>query len=124
MTHIQAWGIATLVSKRTRDSTGEMTKEEDQSSLRILRWVAKSLINRVDEFKPQEISNSIWAFATLGFGATTTSVQFNTNNDYISLQSDQPELDKELVSKALLAVAKNAITRLYRFRPQGMAGFI
>jgi hypothetical protein len=101
-----------------------MTKEEDQSSLRILRWVAKSLINRVDEFKPQEISNSIWAFATLGFGATTTSVQFNTNNDYISLQSDQPELDKELVSKALLAVAKNAITRLYRFRPQGMAGFI
>lgn len=107
-----------MISRRSSSTSEEENTVEDQSSLRILRWVAKSLIERVEDFKPQEISNSIWAFATLGFGATTTSGQFNTNNEYISLPSDQPELDRKLVSETLLAVAKNSSTRLNRFRPQ------
>ena len=92
--------------------------------MRILRWVARALIERVEDFKPQEISNSVWAFATLGFGATTVTNQFNTNNDYISLLSDQPEQDRKLVSEALLVVAKNARTRLNRFRPQELNNMV
>ncbi len=102
----------------SEDSSSRDMSTEDQSSLRILRWVAKSLCERVDDFKPQEISNSIWAFATLGFGATSSPSQFNTNNEYISLPSDQPEADRKLVSETLLIVAKNASGRLHRFRPQ------
>jgi len=64
------------------------------------------------------VSNSIWAFATVGFGAASTSIQFNTNNDYIYLNSDQEKEDRELVSKALDAVADSAMKRLPRFRPQ------
>lgn len=64
------------------------------------------------------VSNSIWAFATVGFGAASTSIQFNTNNDYIYLNSDLDKEDRELVSKALDVVADSAMKRLPRFRPQ------
>jgi len=113
-----------LISKRNSNQTDEENSEEDQSAIRILRWVAKSLIERIEDFKPQEISNSIWAFATLGFGATTSTGQFNTNNEYISLPSSQPELDRKLVSEALLVVAKNAKSRLNRFRPQELNNMV
>lgn len=116
--------MATLISKRSSDRSEEDSRKEDQSSLRILRWVAKALIDRIEDFKPQEISNSIWAFATLGFGATTTTGQFNTNNEYISLPSDQPEFDRQLVSETLLVVAKNAKNRLNRFRPQELNNLV
>ncbi len=113
--------MATLISKRSSDTENH---NEDQASLRILRWVAKSLIERVEDFKPQEISNSIWAFATLGFGATTTTGQFNTNNEYISLPSEQPVFDRQLVSETLLVVARSSKMRLHRFRPQELNNLV
>ena len=64
------------------------------------------------------VSNSIWAFATIGFGAAQTSIQFNTNNEYICLPSDQAEEDRLLVTNTLDIVAKSAMERLPRFRPQ------
>ena len=64
------------------------------------------------------MSNSIWAWATVGFGATSSNIQFNTNNDYISILSDEPNQDKELVKRTLDIVAENALSRLHRFRPQ------
>jgi hypothetical protein len=123
-----AWGIATLISKRSNlsnnsnGSTSDLDNEtqvEDDAALRTLRWVAKSLQERADDFKPQELSNSIWAFATVGFGASTPSDKYvNTNNDNICLPSDQPDLDRKLVERASEVVAKSAVKRLYRFRPQ------
>jgi len=48
-----AWGVATLMGKR--GSEPSLNDEvEDDAALRILRWVATSLEERVDEFKPQE----------------------------------------------------------------------
>lgn len=64
------------------------------------------------------VSNSIWAFATVGFGAASNAVQMNTNNDYVSLQSDRISEDRELVTRILNVVAKSAMERLPRFRPQ------
>ncbi len=110
--------MGTLISRRDSDTPAMDIQIEDQSALHILRWVAKSLKERVEDFKPQEISNSAWAFATLGFGATPIMGQFNTNNEYISLLTDQPDEDRKLVTETMLVVAKNAITRLHRFRPQ------
>lgn len=48
-----AWGVATLIAKRGSEQSPSY-KAEDQAALRILRWVAKSLKERVDDFKPQE----------------------------------------------------------------------
>ena len=48
-----AWGTATLLSKRKSDPSAN-NQIEDDAALRILRWVAKSLEERVDDFKPQE----------------------------------------------------------------------
>lgn len=42
----------------------------------------------------------------------------NTNNDYVSLQSDRISEDRELVTRILDVVAKSAMERLPRFRPQ------
>lgn len=64
------------------------------------------------------MSNSIWAFATVGFGAASTSNNFNTNNEYITLQSENQEQDRKLVARMLDVVAKSALERLHRFRPQ------
>lgn len=64
------------------------------------------------------VSNSIWAWATVGFGASSSTIQFNTNNDYISICSEDSNQDKELVKRALDIVAENALSRLHRFRPQ------
>jgi hypothetical protein len=64
------------------------------------------------------VANSIWAFATVGFGAASASIQSNTNNDYIHLQSDRELEDRELVTKVLDVVADSALQRLPRFRPQ------
>lgn len=112
-----AWGCATLLVKRGSEETTS-NRVEDEAVVRIMRWVAKSLEERVEMFKPQEVSNSIWAWATVGFGATTSNIQFNTNNDYISIRSDEPNQDKELVKRTLDIVAENALLRLHRFRPQ------
>jgi hypothetical protein len=48
-----AWGVATLLGKR--DSAPlPIYKTEDEAALRILRWVAKALVERADDFKSQE----------------------------------------------------------------------
>ena len=51
------------------------------------------------------MSNSVWAFATVGFGAASNAVQMNTNNDYVSLQSDKLEEDRMLVDSEFLGPA-------------------
>lgn len=50
-----AWALATLHSKRKANTATEAI--EDDGIVRLLRWVAKFLLKRVDTFKPQEISN-------------------------------------------------------------------
>lgn len=50
-----AWALATLHSKRSPGTSLEAM--EDDGIVRVLRWVAKSLLSRTDDFKPQEISN-------------------------------------------------------------------
>eukprot|EP00557_Chaetoceros_sp_GSL56_P007928 CAMPEP_0176489526 /NCGR_PEP_ID=MMETSP0200_2-20121128/7338_1 /TAXON_ID=947934 /ORGANISM="Chaetoceros sp., Strain GSL56" /LENGTH=1134 /DNA_ID=CAMNT_0017886679 /DNA_START=321 /DNA_END=3722 /DNA_ORIENTATION=+ len=112
-----AWGVATLLAKRGSEQVPSY-KRENQAALRILRWVAKSIEERVEEFKPQEISNSVWAFATVGFGISSSAVQLNTNNEYIYLESDSEEADRVLVSRVLNIVADSSMNRLHRFRPQ------
>lgn len=116
-----AWGIATIISKRgyvSDQRINEDFKLEDESSLRILRWVGESLEERIEEFKPQEISNSIWAFATVGFGAAKTISQVNTNSENISLPSNREAEDRDLLERVVSMVTNNASTRLHMFRPQ------
>ena len=50
-----AWALATLHSKRGSNTPTEAV--EDDGIVRILRWAAKFLIQRVDSYKPQELSN-------------------------------------------------------------------
>ena len=51
-----AWALATLHSKRGANTSPEAAVEDD-GIVRILRWVSKFIIQNVDSFKPQELSN-------------------------------------------------------------------
>lgn len=48
-----AWGCATLLAKRGSEDT-KLNQAEDEAIVRIMRWVARSLEERVEMFKPQE----------------------------------------------------------------------
>ena len=120
-----AWACATLISKRSNGETIDTEAddglavtfaEEEEAVLRILRIVAAALEKRVEEFKPQEIANSLWAFATVGFGSVDT--QSHPSNGYIFLKSDRHEDDKAQVAHILNIVSKSATQRFNRFRPQ------
>lgn len=118
-----AWGLATMISNKRQDSKLSSTlstsspSSEDLVALRILRHVARQLIVRADDFKSQELSNSLWAFGTLGFGVTQTEAAIKmTMNDYVFLKSDDVEGDKDLMARAVDAVAKSSLPRLEKFR--------
>eukprot|EP00804_Cyclotella_cryptica_P031368 CCRYP_012184-RH/>CCRYP_012184-RH protein AED:0.21 eAED:0.21 QI:390/1/1/1/0.8/0.66/6/200/821 len=111
-----AWALATLHSKRTHTDSN-LDVVEDDAVVRILRWVAKNIQQRVDEYKPQELSNTVWACATLGFGYDESSGT-NAHNDYVHVASDSPMEDKELMYDTLETIAENALSRLEKFKAQ------
>ena len=88
---------------------------EDDAILRILRWVAINIQQQVDNFKPQELSNSVWAFSTIGFGYDESS-GLNQHNDYTYVISDAPTQDKKLVFDTLEIIAESALPRLQKFK--------
>eukprot|EP00956_Cyclotella_meneghiniana_P043599 scaffold278308_cov96-Cyclotella_meneghiniana.AAC.1 len=119
-----AWALATLHSKRTnsgvnndRNTLSHINSTEDDAIVRILRWVAINIKQQVDNFKPQELSNSVWAFSTIGFGYDESS-GLNQHNDYTYVTSDAPMEDKKLVFDTLEIIAENALPRLEKFKAQ------
>lgn len=118
-----AWALATLHSKRCGSSadgsdTTAMRAVEDDGIVRNMRWVAKSLPEHVGFFKPQELSNSVWAFSTVGFGYDE-SCGTNSHNDYDHVATDDAAGDKAIIFEALEVIAENALTRLDKFKAQG-----
>lgn len=114
-----AWGIANLLSSRREAgeaNSGSIEQEkEDLAVVTILRSIAQTLMERCDEFKSQEVSNTIWAFGTLGFGILADKRNIN---DFIILKSDDYEADVALVGQTLAAVSKSVSGRLRVFKEQ------
>lgn len=77
--------------------------------------MASNIKQQVDNFKPQELSNSVWAFATIGFGYDE-SIGLNVHNDYTYVESDDPVGDKSTVFDTLEIIADNALQRLEKFK--------
>ncbi len=120
-----AWSVATLLALKKQQQKS-ISKEEEQATLRIFRHVAKALISRTDEWKSQELSNSVWAMATVGFGQrwVTGSLRSRASeaidlNDYLVIASDQGEEDEKLLEKTLESLSKSSLPRLSLFRSQG-----
>jgi len=111
-----AWGVATIVSKRSENnklnsnpSKNEMSPtlimEEEASAFQIIREIASAFLGRMHEFKTQELSNTVWAMATIGFA------------DPESPHSRLPD-DAILLKNVLQKAAVDALPRLRRFSPQ------
>ena len=121
-----AWALATLHSKRNGADGGDSIKlkaVEDDGIVRNMRWVAKSLVEHVRFFKPQELSNSVWAFSTVGFGYDE-SCGTNSHNDYVHVATDDPAGDKAITFEALEVIAENALTRLDKFKAQELNNLV
>ena len=73
---------------------------EDDGIVRNLHWVVRSLVDNVDYFKPQELSNNVWAFSTFGFGYNE-ACSTNSHNDYIHVGTDDPVANKAPVFEVL-----------------------
>jgi RAP domain len=119
------WGVATLLSNKKLQQDSDvvldaslMTGREQFSALSILRCIARSVINRTaDGFRTQELSNTAWAAATLGFGINQgqgTSVL----NNYLVLKSDSPYDDTQLMVEMIDAIVDSALKQLPRFWSQ------
>jgi hypothetical protein len=147
-----AWGVATLLANKPSSTTatelddvnndsykssnkavgGEIiaattstiSRIEQQSSLTIINNVARAMLQQgmVSKFRTQELSNTAWALATVGFGLTATS-EHRTNN-YVVLTSDHQQDDAILMNDAISTIVDAAIPIVYKFRSQEINNLI
>jgi hypothetical protein len=113
------WAIATLLSNKnqpTSTTQTPLTAKEEASALAILRQCAGSLVRRAPEFKTQELSNTIWGLATVGFGLKPLAEQ--GYNNYVVLTTQEPDSDRELMEAAVEAAVRATVPLLRRFRSQ------
>ncbi len=120
------WSLATLLSLTHKNQpTGEADivnrRREDQAALSIIRSAALYITRKgTATFKSQELSNSAWAMATMGFGIGPSIAEpsVNSNSNYVVLGSGDPEGDCEMMRDALLEIVRSSIPLLPRFRAQ------
>ena len=119
-----AWAFASILGERRQDDFNcETTSQEEQDledkyCVEIMRHVGDAIISRCDEFKSQEISNTVWAMGCLGFGIGSEQAQGRNVNDYVIIKSDDYDYDEQLVKDAIAAVAASAVPRLRVFKNQ------
>ena len=120
-----AWGVVTLLSKRpdralednvdssyafidsdTSDMIDSKDDLETEAVHRILRRVLSIITDNPDDFKSQEVSNTLWACSTTKFGSTTSGVKQEAMDDAL------------LMTETLANVAVSAEKRLQTFLPQ------
>lgn len=107
-------GVATILSKQSGHADGPVSS----AALRIVRQCAMQLIKRDGEdYKTQEITNTVWSFATVGFGLKGGTAA-DAGNDYTFLQSDDIEGDILLMEDALKVAMKLAKQMVSKFRSQ------
>lgn len=133
------WGVATLLSNKKEAQTLSaanrqngspfLTKSEQQAALTILRQCLTCLVQKQAQgFRTQELTNTIWAAATLGFGLTTSSTsaswteqyqpQQQRLNNYVILNSENPVADARLMVEAVNTVGVAALQQLPQFWSQ------
>lgn len=118
------WGVATLLSNK-KQAVGSLTDQEQAAALTILRHASGSVVRRLQQrqpFRTQELANTMWALATLGFGISSLSSNGSSPqpllNNYVVLPSDQAASDAALVQSVIEAVIPAARQLLPRFVSQ------
>lgn len=134
------WGITNQLLKR--DFSGgtcidaEMKDLENRSMLTIFRRVASIILSRPNDFKPQEISNTMWAFASVRFGCSmpgsvaaeldlwvgndsqSRGGGYGDDDNYIYYTFVDERRDQNLIAQTMERVAQSTLPRLRSFRPQ------
>jgi hypothetical protein len=127
------WAVATLLSSK-KQTVGVLTEKEQAAALTILRHASRSVLHRLQHrlpFRTQELANTAWALATLGFGlssvaspsssssgaGSSSSSQHQLNN-YVVLHSDQVASDAALTQAVVDAIVRAARPLLPRFGSQ------
>ncbi|KAL3916532.1 MAG: hypothetical protein SGILL_005134 [Bacillariaceae sp.] len=104
------WAAATILSNRDEAPEGAAS----EAALDIVRHVAREMIRRDgDRYTSQELTNTAWAMATLGFGTSNDNDREfkNLANSYTYLPTDDAEGDKALM-QACLGVCKQRMKEM------------
>ena len=113
------WGVATLLAYQNDNNHDSLKPQAQASALSILRSAAGYVQQHgAASFKTQELSNTAWAMATLGFGLTPQAVEQTLNNNYVVLETDDLLGDMPLMQGALDEIVQSSLAVLPRFRLQ------
>ena len=90
--------------------------EEIKATNDTLHSIATNVMTRdLSTFEPQEISNALWSFTTVGFGVATKSSNDDIDNDEKNSLTCEHHA---LVKSALMIVVENEMHPLNDFTPQ------
>ena len=102
---------------------GKLDRSESEAALKIMRHITRQFIQRDGkQYKSQEVSNTVWSLATLGFGVTDTKPS-NTGNEYTFLDSDDPLGDKQLMEETMAVAIRHIKENCRRYKSQEMNNF-
>lgn len=121
------WGVATLLSSHHKMREDGLTQQEESSALSILRVASRTILkedNRLlGSMKSQELSNTLWGLATLGFGRPPSALLNNVNN-YIILKGEEGEEDAQLANGMVKGILTAASPIIHKFRSQELNNIV
>jgi len=123
------WGTATSVSSMARARNEVQQQDVDfpvleKAALDIMRAGCRFIISRRAEwFKTQELSNSAWSMATVGFGISETEKAVNNRNNYVILSTDDHDGDMALKDETMELILNASVELKQRFRAQEINNF-
>jgi hypothetical protein len=112
-----AWSYARLLYPITATPPSGEAEDEDDVSLKeaviyLFRKIGDEILSRKDKFAPQDISTTLWSFATIGFSLELQQAMTNNSQTY---PYEIPKLE-EIYKTAAYRVHLAA----HEFKPQGM----
>lgn len=113
-----AWSYARLLNPITAaySSGGEVEDEADRSLKEavtyLFRKIGDEILTRKEKFAPQDISTTLWSFATIGFSFELQQAMIDNNQTYPYAISKLEDIYKTAANRVRLAA--------HEFKAQGM----
>jgi hypothetical protein len=116
-----AWSYARLLNPITATySSGGEVEDEADGSLKetvtyLFRKIGDEILSRKDKFAPQDISTTLWSFATIGFSLELQQAMANNNQTYPYTIPKLEDIYKTAANRVRLAAQEFKAQGMYLF---------
>jgi hypothetical protein len=111
------WAVATCLSNQQQQP---LEPSDAAVALRIVRVLCQTMVPA--DMRSQEISNTAWALATIGFGLPA-DVSNAQKNHYMVLPSNDAPGDRAVLNRTLTGLLRASEPILFKFRSQELNNF-